>query len=210
MAAAHSPSLLCTAEPSLWQPELHRDRHCHALQSDCAGPALPRHRCTVVPSPYRALPGAAEIDGCDVGAAAVEQLLSACPQLLRLKCVVKSWDVALLAAHHCARLMQLTARITEPQEISDAEVSGPQSIARPFLPQLLALQLVSELTLPDLPSQPSVLRHFARPPHARLQFVRVISPELTAQHVLSLSSLPRLCRLEAQALPHRRRAGRSD
>ena len=130
-------------------------------------------------------------------AATLEQLLSACPQLLRLKCEVKSWDVVLLAARHCARLMQLTARISVPQHISDAEASGPQSIARPFLPQLLALQLVSHRTSPHSPGQLSVLRHFARPPHPRLQFVRVISPELTAQHVLSLSSLPHLCHLEA-------------
>ena len=129
--------------------------------------------------------------------AALERLLRACPQLLRLHCLVsQSWSVVLFAARHCPRLLELSAIISHPKRRSTA-VLVP--VASPFLPQLLILELLGGSRRPQtFASDLCVLRHFTGPRHTQLQCVRLICPGVTARDVLSLSRLPRLSQLEAR------------
>ena len=133
--------------------------------------------------------------------AELEPLLSGCPQLLRLQCVVeRDSQAVLIAARHCRCLMELTVRV-ECYLLShrSAAVTQPESdVISPFLPQLITLCILGSEAGPPPFIDFSVLRHFTTPPHTQLRRVHLAGRGLTAQHVLSLACLPRLSHLLAR------------
>jgi hypothetical protein len=140
--------------------------------------------------------------------AELELLLSSCPQLLRLRCVVsENWKVLLIAARCCPGLLDLSVRAgTHPQRDDDAAVALPQPVASPFLPQLLKLKLDGNYPRAQqfvFVSDFSVLEQFTTPPHAQLRCVHLEDSGLTAQHVLALLCLPQLSHLVAYRSWHR-------
>ena len=129
-------------------------------------------------------------------------VLSACPQLLVLDCVVwQSWRVVAIAARYCPRLLHLAARIKaeRPQRGGVFEQLGPLGpVASPFLPQLITLRLIGGLSRrQSFQSELSVLRHFTTPPQAELRHVRLVCRGVCTERVLLLSCLPRLSYLHA-------------
>ena len=133
---------------------------------------------------------------CD---AELELLLSGCPQLLRLRCAPRhSFGVVLIAARCCHRLLHLAA-CTAADQMQDGDATWDAFqpvVAGPFFPQLISLRLWGILcgrSSFDF----SVLRHFTAPPHSQLRDVDLKGVGLTAQHVLPLGCLPRLCQLRA-------------
>jgi hypothetical protein len=133
--------------------------------------------------------------------AELELLLSGCPQLLDLGCIVSnSENPVVIAARHCPRLLRL--RLTIKDEVGlrgDAVALHEADISRSFLPDLIALTLVDcggELGYHP-PCDFSVLRHFTASPHAQLRYVRLVGRGLTAEDVLSLACLPQLSHLYA-------------
>ena len=140
--------------------------------------------------------------------AGLELLLSACPQLLRLRCAVwQSWQAVHIAARCCPRLLDLTVKLDseEDQPDRDAAFSAPEPVVgSPFLPQLLSLKLEGQPRAEPSPNYFSVLRRFTIPPHAQLQHVCLSGFGLTAQHLLPLAALPRLSFLSAMdySAPH--------
>ena len=158
----------------------------------------PRFRLARLPfTPPLSFPLLTELSvGLPLTDAELEQLLSACPQLLRLRCAAqRGWAVLLIAARHCPGLMQLSARIER-----DLVPDPTADVASPFLPQLLSLQLQAR-DANSLGKQrrqcvwQAALRPFLEPPHAQL--LQVGLQGFTAEHVLSLACLPRLFHLEA-------------
>jgi hypothetical protein len=74
----------------------------------------------------------------------LELLLSACPRLLTLDCMVYESDqVALIAARSCPSLLQLRATIRQDIFLArDTDLAAPQpAVSGPFLPQLVSLDL---------------------------------------------------------------------
>lgn len=125
-----------------------------------------------------------------------ELLLAACPQLLTLHCGRgESWDVVLIAARCCRRLLQLSVRVGRQQHlIQSFTVAALQPVASPFLPHFLDLHLGDDHGVADSIDF-SVLQHFTVPPHAQLRSVALDGSELSAQDVLSLACLPQLSSL---------------
>ena len=135
--------------------------------------------------------------------AELELLLSACPQLLRLRCAVwQSWQAVHIAARCCPRLLDLTVKLDseEDQPDRDAAFSAPEPVVgSPFLPQLLSLKLEGRPRAEPSSNYFSVLRCFTIPPHAQLQHVCLSGFGLTAQHLLPLAALPRLSSFRASS-----------
>jgi hypothetical protein len=131
----------------------------------------------------------------------LELLLPACPQLLRLNCVVsQGWDVVRIAARCCSGLLDLKARLPLPHHfVRIPAAAASQPVAKPFLPQLIALRLIAAVQgrlagVFDF----SPLRHLTAPPHAQLRHIRLTGLGLSAQHVRSFARLPQLSYLHAQ------------
>jgi hypothetical protein len=100
---------------------------------------------------------------------------------------------------HRRSLQRLTVDTeADAQQVEDSAVSEPlpELVPSPFLPQLIILQLTGDSPAPQ-PFVSSVLRQFTAPPYAELRHVAIYNDYLTAQNVLSLSSLPRLSFLQA-------------
>ena len=98
------------------------------------------------------------------------------------------------AAGRCSLLSPPAAADGEPRDTGGERGCGGPSARRqlPLPPQLTTLRL-------EAPSANlSVLRHFTAPPHARLRLVELHGAGFTAQHVLSLACLPRLCCLRSE------------
>ena len=132
----------------------------------------------------------------------VELLLSGCPQLLRLQCKqLQSWNMLLIAARCCRRLLELTVGVVTGQRHARtaAFAAAQPGIIGGFLPQLLTLRLYGGQPRPQhFSSNFAILRHFLEPPHAQLQHVVLDSRGLTTAHLLSLACLPRLSYLREQ------------
>ena len=134
--------------------------------------------------------------------AEVELLLSGCPQLLRLQCKqLQSWNMLLIAARCCRRLLELTVGVVTGQRHARtaAFAAAQPDVIGGFLPQLLTLRLYGGQPRPQhFSSNFAILRHFTEPPHAQLQHVVLDGRGLTTAHLLSLACLPRLSYLQEQ------------
>ena len=128
----------------------------------------------------------------------VHLLLPACPQLLRLSCVLsEGWSALPVAAGCCSGLLEfsVTVRPHDPK-IGAAASAVPEPVASPFLPELVSLCLFDEGRW-DTASVFSALQHFTVSPHAQLQHVHLESRwgGVDARVLLSLACLLRLCQL---------------
>ena len=140
------------------------------------------------------------------GDAELEALLSGCPQLLVLDCAVtESWKAVVLAARCCPRLLELTVKrvtkhVDDPQEVREDDVAAfDADFSGPFLPDLIALKLLQRGGELDSrrPRGFPVIRYLTASPHAELRLVRMQSPDVTAEDVMSLAGLPGLSHLHA-------------
>ena len=134
----------------------------------------------------------------------LELLLATLPLLLRLRmreCVLRSWRVVRMAAHHCPQLRQLLVSgfVHGKGYGRQAAVTTPALLPQPaaFLPHLASLSLCqrhhlrgvgSPFLFPDL--QPLI-----HPNNRSLHSISLIGTGLTSHDILSLSVLPCLSHL---------------
>ena len=140
----------------------------------------------------------------------LELLVAGCPQLLVLDCTVwRSWQIVLVAARCCPRLLDLTVVVRDgddeeqasdaedERQVGDAEFTEAEpSFSRRFLPELMVLRLSVDGGFSF--SAALLFRHFTASPPAQLQRVVLDGTGLTAEQLVSLAQLPRLFYLDAR------------